>query len=360
MELYVGIYLFLWIICVLASFKVQRSLPLIIIVSLIVILFQGLRWRTGSDWQAYLDCFELSNHYKVEYVEFGYYWLNRFVRYFTNSYTIFLIIESSIIVGCIWKFATEFKSPNIPVVICTFFSTNIFPTRFTLACAIFMLSYRYIKNQQFCRFLLIYFIASSMHQIVTLTLPLYFISAKFYKDVTLFVAYGICCGVGLLTDWMFGNIMNSLNIVFAYLPEFSQDKANFYINLETESRSILTNILSFANGAIFIFLFVKIRTRIKDSGSYNILLNMYVFGLCISRLVLNTIPYLSRINLCCTGGFSIMLLYGIYHYKQYRAVLVSIFALYMYFSYTSQISTYPDLFIPYYSVFSNTERPIVY
>lgn len=344
----------------MASFKVKRKIVFTIISFITIVCFQGLRWRTGSDWQAYLDCFEASKEYKVGYVEFGYYWYNKFIRLFTDSYTVFLLVQSTTIYGCIWKFANDFEAKNISVIMGVFLATNIFPVRFALACAIYLLGYRYIRDRNFFKFLIIYLLAVSIHQIIALTLPLYFIADKDYKSKTLWAVYGSCCFIGLLSEMVFGNLLQAFNLVFAYLPQFSQDKAEFYLNQENEARSIIMNLVSFINGGIFIFLFLKIREKNKSLSGFNVLLNMYVFGLSLSRIFLNTIPYLSRINLCCTGGFPILLLIGIYKFKRLRPVLVLIFAIYEYFSFMGQIEHYPELFLPYYSIFSESQRSIVF
>lgn len=360
MSTYISIYAIIWFLAILTSFKIKKRIYITILTLFIIICFQGCRWRTGSDWQPYFECFEVSNVYKVNYVEFGYYWYNRIVRYFTDSYSIFLLIQSATIYGCILKFSYDFKAKNLPAIMGAFFATTIFPVRFTLACSIFLLGYKYIRDRQFIKFLIVWIVALSFHQIVALTFPLYFIAEKNYKNKIIWTIYISCCLIGLLTELVFGNLVSAFNMVFAYLPQFSQDKAAFYLNQENEARSLISNIISYLNGGIFIFIFLIIRNKFKNINDFNVLLNMYVFGLSISRIFLNTIPYLSRINLCCTGGFSIMLLFGIYKFKKLRPVLIFMFACYEYLAFKGQINNYPDLFLPYFSFVSISSRPIVY
>ena len=362
MEFYIIIYVILAIIAVIGCNKIKNQSILTAISFILIVCLQGLRWRTGTDWLPYENCFELSNKYQVPYVEFGYYIFNKIIRCFTNSYTIFLLIECCIVAICQCVFSKQFLVKNISATLLYFFATCIFPIRFTLATAIFLLSYKYIIERKLLKFLLVYIIASSIHQIIVLTLPLYFLCTRDFRAKTLLIIYLGCCGVGLMTELVFKNITDAVTLVFAYLPTFSQEKALAYLQESGESASFMSNFVSYINGLLFIGLFLYFKKKFKfNSVRYNVLLNIYVLGLSFSRLFLNTIPYLSRINLCTSGGFIIILLLILQKTNSsYRWLLTSILFLYFIVSYTAQINAYQDLYIHYYSIFSYVHRVHVY
>lgn len=76
---------------------------------------------------------------------------------------------------------------------------------------------------------------------------------------------------------------------------------------------------------------------------------------------MNTVPYLARINLSCAGGFVLILLFIIQKTNpNYRWMLTLLLCLYTMISYIGGINAYEDLYLPYYSIFSTTERGVVY
>lgn len=361
MSFYIVIYCLLAIVAIVGGYKIKNPSILSIFTFIMIVCFQGFRWRTGTDWIAYQECFEMSNTAQASYVEFGYYFFNRIIRFFSDSYTVFLLIECTAIAICQWIFAKQFFVKNIPAVLLYFFTGSIFPVRFTLATAIFLLSYKYICERNFVKFFIVYAIGASIHQIIALTLPLYFFGAKEYRAKSLFLIYAVCCGIGLMTDIVFKNLTDALSLVFAYLPTFSQEKALAYMQEVDESNPILAALASYINGGLFICLFLFLRKKFIFDKSYNVLLNIYVLGLSFSRIFLSTIPYLARVNLCCAGGFILMLLLALQKTRpSYRWTFTSIFFLYLLISYIGKINDYPDLYIPYYSIFSSGHRIHVY
>lgn len=361
MDLYILIYAVLTLIAIVGSYRLKNESLWTIISFVIIVSFQGFRWRTGTDWNPYLYFFENADDDQLN-IEIGYYYFNKIIRLFTDSYTVFLLIECTIIAICQISFAKQFSINNKAATLLYFFSTTIFPVRYTLATAIFLLSYKSICNRNLKQFLIFYIIACSIHQIIIVTLPLYFISAKQYNSKTLFIIYIISCALGLLSEFVLKNLTDALSFIYNYLPSFSQNKVSHYMNEYNEPLSLTSTLISYINGAIFIAIFIYFRSRLKvNKIQYNILLNIYVFGLSFSRIVLNTVPYLARINLSCAGGFVLILLFIIQKTNpNYRWMLTLLFCLYTMISYIGGINAYEDLYLPYYSIFSTTERGFVY
>jgi len=66
----------------------------IAIAFLVLLLFLGARWETGTDWGSYIEFFQDLDNYRS--FEPGYVILNEAVRLFTASYTIFLFVNGAL------------------------------------------------------------------------------------------------------------------------------------------------------------------------------------------------------------------------------------------------------------------------
>lgn len=348
------------------SLKDQRIISLIS--SLVILCFQGFRWRTGTDWDPYLDCFLRPDIFKEDY-EFGYYIFNKAIRYFTDSYTVFLFIQCLIIIICFIKFASYFKVKNISLVLLYYFVSTPFPIRYTLAVAVFLLSYKYVVEKQIIKFIIVLFVSISIHQIVVVALPIYFLARKHFSSKSILILYVLSCIIGFMTEFVFNNIFQLANTLFQYMPAFSQYKAEAYLVESDSQRSLFSMISSVLNGFVFICLFLYIRKLYyKEDIKYNILLNLYVIGLCFGRIVIEAIPYLARSIACFSGGFILMIILGIeaIHLRKKRdsILLKSIFLnamfIYLFVIYYGQLVFYYPVFVPYYSIFSSTTRTVIF
>jgi hypothetical protein len=86
-----------------------------------IILLIGLRWETGTDWFPYYKIFytmDTSADYDsvVFGIDYGYILLNRLVHFFTEDYTIFLLVDALLAVGAVYIFierSTKFPCMGI-------------------------------------------------------------------------------------------------------------------------------------------------------------------------------------------------------------------------------------------------------
>lgn len=370
MFLYYFIFTILAIFSFISHGRSQRNQRVFGFLSAIIIVgFQGIRWRTGTDWEPYYDCFRLSDKYQVEYVEWGYYMFNRIIKFFTDSYTVFLLIQCGLIAYCHIKMAEYFNVRNTAFVMLFTFASTPFPIRYTMAVSFFLMAYRYIVERNILKFVICYIMATMCHQIVVFTLPFYFFCQYRYPNKLYFLVYAVCCVVGLMVEFVFSNMLGGIELIFNYLPEFSQNKANAYL-VETEGeRSLFSTIISFLNGAVFIFLFTKLKDKyFKTDNKYLVLLNLYVFGLCFGRVVIGAVPYLARVIACFSGGFVLMLylLIASYRFRNFantrliQYILLILSFVYASFIYNGSLVKFEPVFVPYYSIFSTTKRAVVF
>lgn len=332
--------------------------------AVIIVLFQGFRWRTGTDWEPYYNTFIYAltkNYYDLEP---GFYVLNKVVRFFSSEYTVFLVLNSLLNLYLIKKFAENFGLFNSVAVLLYFFATTMFPIRMTTATCVFLCSYKYIENRNFYKYLFVLLIATSIHASVIVALPFYFIVNREYSGKSLALIYVISCVLGFATSFLFEGFLNLFSLDLFVQSDFASTKINAYMDENQESvRSLFSIILSLANGLVFISLFSYIRNNFfSDSRSFSVLFYLYVFGLSLNRIVVNTIPYMARLSALFTAGFVLMLLLGIRSAKaKYRPLLIVALCIYLFLIFLRPLQgEYNDLYLPYYSIFSDSQRFSVY
>ncbi len=359
MVFYISLYIFLTFLAIFSYSSNRDVCRLMGIIAFIIILcVQGFRWRTGTDWDPYFDAFTKPNT-ATDYAEAGYLLINRIIGYFTNSYTLFLLIQCGFGMFSTYRFARFFKVDNLSMIFLYSFASTIFPIRMTTAIAIYLFSYQYIVKRELIKYLIFAIVAISIHSASIVALPSYFLVNRTYKDKTLILAYLGSCFIGLLSKEVFSGILNVSLLFYNSAGDLAQRKLIAYV-VETEDEGL--SIISYLNALFFILFFLWIRKQyFINSVRYNVILNMYVLGICFNRLVSGAIPYLARTTAFFAAGFIVMLLLWTEKQRPSRRVailvIISLYAATMYFK---QLDKFSDVFIPYYSVFSSTTRTVVY
>ena len=82
----------------------------IVLVSfLLLIMFDGLRWESGTDWDSYHDYFTYCLGHDNEFMEYGYKISNMLIRVLTDNYTIFLILYSLFFYSMLFRFLQRYS-----------------------------------------------------------------------------------------------------------------------------------------------------------------------------------------------------------------------------------------------------------
>lgn len=182
----------------------------ILISSIILILQSGLRnLAVGSDTYAYYKIFsrvEYLSWYDIEKQILLYYSLNigkdpgytvfeKLVQYFTTDYQIFLLIIALIFFLSLGFFIFNNTSTIKDIILSYIMYSTLFYSFFsitghrqTLATAIALLSFKYIKSKNFLIYVILILIASTLHKSALILIPFYFIArwikySWFYKVV---------------------------------------------------------------------------------------------------------------------------------------------------------------------------------
>jgi len=298
--------------------------------------------------------------------ESGYRLINYLVRVFSDNYTIFLFVECGLNLMFICLFLRSMPITNHMAGLLYLFSIAVFPIRYTLASNIILFSYSFILKKKFVPYILLILLAFSIHRMTIIFLPLYFIARKEYSFKTILFIYGTCIVLGILSDFTFGNILRSATALYGNMSEVVQGKMDAYITGDIPHYAKMTPLrycLSLVNSTFFILLFYYFKQRLfTNNAMYNMLFNLYVFGISFNRIVFQLIPDLARLTSLFSGGFIIMIIMILSRYNKSVQLFGTIILVgYIFGSFYSSINgTYRDLFFPYYSVFSNMERVNVY
>lgn len=360
---------FLLALCVVlsATASKKQTFFLTFISFVLVVLFQGLRWERGTDWDPYYYMFYFPADPKW-YYEYGWYQFNHLVYELTGSFTVRLVVESAAILLLYLRFAKYIGLHNTSAIVLSCFASSIFPVRFALASGIVLNSYQYLIDKNIWKYVLLILLASTIHMACLLVLPIYFFPRRSFELRTLLGLYFSSIIFSYASNTVLSYLILFNSILGAGMDSDLQDKVGGYLEegiSDYSVRSVLSIFLSYINAAFFIWLFwfflnkmkrnEKIISTIKGKqmiNKYTVLLNLYVFGLCLNRIVQFSVPYLSRIGILISAGFTWMLLMGIEKlYPKQKCLLYFVWVLYIFIIYYSILNgQYHKLFVPYKSI----------
>ncbi len=348
---------FILFICVVLSNNSDRKIRkhIEIFASTLIICFQGLRWENGTDWPVYMQMF---NDYAIldidYYHEPCWFLLNKLFNNLTGSYTSFLLFQSIFIQYCTIKFSDDMGIENKTIMIMSSLTSCIFPVRANLAMGFIMLSYKPIIDRRLLRFILYVILATTIHWVSFVFLPFYFVIRKRISAVKVMTIYFLFCILGFATSFVTSNIQSTVGVLGPLFSMQMMEKIEGYA--EGGPAEYLQDwtptyyALALLRGAIFLYLYLWIRKKFFDNSNiYNVLLNLYLIGLCIVRTFSQAIPYLARVGNFATLGGSILILMAISKCnKQTRLFWLVVYSLYCFISYYTILhGQFRSLFIPY-------------
>lgn len=280
MEFYYILYwsFFASIIGELLPLKQKKNIMMIWCV--IFIFIGGLRWRIGGDWDQYYDHFlfsKWSNIFSydrygngVEKLEPGFVFVNVLVKTFFKHFFVYNILLCSFIQITYYKFSNYFfpKHPLLCYCFLMILASNIFPVRAGLAIGIAFWCWRYIKERNLKKYLLIVFAAFMIHNQAIVLLPAYFLGYIKLERKWLLILYPIIA----IFAFRFQDYFASLTMMFG---GSIAEKAQRYTEGETEGFSNTVNYAGWILNYIFlnIYLFVRKADNKEDDYFYNTLIN---------------------------------------------------------------------------------------
>ncbi|MDP4207565.1 MAG: EpsG family protein [Bacteroidota bacterium] len=337
--------------------KTQRNYIGLLCIILLII-HDGFRWETGTDWNGYYYTFLNSLSGSKVMMEPGYLLFNYAIRYITNNYTIFLIIHATIIYTLIIRTIFQHSVAPFLSILCLYclMLPYLGMNRQYLAMAICIFSIRYIISRRSTYFIFCILIAMLFHISAVMFFIAYFLTKKIslkYFLILIIIAFVIS----------FSNIINTLKFSNILMAGMVSTKSAFYIGVG--KTTLLGSLLGTFNRLIWpIFVLLHMEKVKNKDAKFYLFLNISLIS-AILYIIFNGTSYQIIIarGLLYFNIFQIFLIpYIIYLFKNGLGRL-SIFAILciFYLSMTIkgirsyQIEGKDDIFIPYKGIFINTE-----
>jgi len=323
---------------------------------LVLILHDGLRWETGTDWQAYLYQFKSVRHPEVESwlkVEPGYFYLVKVFNLFSENYTLFLIIHAIIIYSILFYVMNE-MSPY-PVLSIFFYYVTFIGVlgmnRQLLAIAICLISVKYLAENRIIKFIIIVFIAMIFH----ISSAIFFLLLLFRKNFKL-ETYFIFIIIAIIIRYT-DSIKYFLNAIAPILGDFAKTKLLTYLNDSNKNYSFLSYLFGLMRRIPIFMLFIIYRRKFDNDKYFPILINSYFLTIMLCLMFYGQIQiFIARAGFyfSISECFLIARVFTFVSKRSKYIVFILIF-IYACLNFLNSIKSYPDLFIPYKGIYINSE-----
>ncbi len=368
MTIYILIYSFLALLIFTDKSNINITAKKMIIIFAVIILtiFRGLRWETGTDWEQYYEVFifaDWSNIFSFDRglgnMEPGYVFLNTLIANLGGNYTVFLLITNLYILLSYARFSIKNSNFPIYIFVLIIFSTQFFPVRIGLAVAIIIWGLDSLSKKNNVRIIIYTILASTIHSSAIIFIPIYFICR--YKKTPTILSVGMASFFFVLSKSnMISVLLTQVAFVYSIIGEHNATKFEHYLDY-TDSN--IGGIGADLNSIIFIITLAVFGASLKKMESknkltnYSLLYNMYlVFVLMGIIFSAENLENLKRLQNYFMFSFPILFSSFIIVYKnrypKLSFIFTLIFLIYLLFRfYTLCFSGYPDLHFPYKSIF---------
>lgn len=250
-----------------------------------LVLVSGLRYNLGVDYNSYAWIFSaITKLNEKTHVEIGYELVNKIIGVFTDNYEVLFMVTSIIILGFFYaamlKNSAEFYMSVLLFITLGYFFYSMNSVRHFMALAIYLYAFKYMKKQEFAKYLALILLAATMHKIALIAIPLYFVFTQKFK-----ISYYAIIAIFLIIVAVFNKQILNLIFTFVY-KSYKNSVYNVY------SFSLFNVLLS---GVATFFALSYYKPLLKRHKSNIILINAAVFML-LFYLFCGWIPTPTRIG----------------------------------------------------------------
>lgn len=363
MVLYYSLFLFFFFLSFFDIEKVKTEVKTTVYYFgvCLLILLSGFRWKTGTDWDLYYYYFTMydrfgefnNGQFEILYATYTY-----LIKSFTDSYSVFLMISATIIIG-IKAIMIKKLEPFFMVSLFAYYSLfigDLFAVRQSLAISISLFSFYYIIKQKKLFFLISVIVATLVHNsavVLFLAYPLFYVKIN-NKTTVVIIVLSLFLGVS--------GVMNLLLSKFQFLiegfggadSERIAGKLDAYTT-EVSASKIDSNVAFLISALRRIIILPIILYFRKDvqSAVYDGYINLFTF----SNVIFFTLSQVSIVFVRFTSYFTVIeiliiaMVLRIQKDKRKQFLLFVFFAIYMGFRIFVSLNTYLDLYDPYYWIF---------
>lgn len=263
-----------------------------------IVLLIGLRWNTGTDWMPYLRVFyttDSSSDYDsvVFGIDQGYVLLNRIVFYFSDNYSVFLLIDACIAVGAVYVFIE--KSTRLPNMGVYLFYTCYVVTHFMgsnrrmLAIGFVCMGFLFLSKERriwerWPRWAVPFGIAATVHRTSLAGLAGLAVSRRAWPTWAVIIGLLACLGLGV-AGLPFSGLEWLGSTLAKYTGISAIDKLVFYTSGEVELGAdvnvVLQAALGVAKRSSVLVIFIAYM-RFGNPNQYaQRLYNIYIIGCAV-------------------------------------------------------------------------------
>lgn len=326
-----------------------------------LVVIGGCRWLTGSDWPPYYNYFISFNtwhEFNNGTFEILYALLNFIVKCFSSSYTAFLLVLHGLTVLLKSKIIARYAF--LPGLVLFLFYCqsvgDIFAVRQTLSIAVLFFSLKAIKEKKKFAFVLITTLATMIHNASVIWFLAYAIFWKRLRTSRIYIAFFICFAVGLFSQKIYGTVIPVILSPFSTKIRMV-GKLLVYATGAASSAFSVHTVLSLAKRIIFVPLFLLIRKKERNNEFYCGVLNLWIFGTLVYLLFSNSLNVFQRMTTPFISLEIFLLPYIFKNEKKYaKPIYFLLICLYALSKLVSALNAYPDLYMPYYSIFHYENR----
>lgn len=370
-SLYVILLIYLWIVAVLeSSYELSKWKRILCITNFVILsLFIGLRWETGTDWFPYKELFdtiELSWKFLLDIYHFdlGYVLLNAAVRIISDNYTVFLIINSGITIYFLTKLILKISPrPNLSLfffyptfMVAQFMGSN----RRMMAMVGLLWAFYFLYLNKKKIFYILVSIAFMFHRSSVFGCVALFIPRKSFKIKTILLL--------LLVSFIIGQAELPAKIL-AFLGEilssfishplveklvFYSEEGEEHIAIAASSLFIATLLAILKRSVLLLFYFYTIKKYQIDK------LTQYIFNMYICAFA-GYLMLVGSFFQMLTAYFALIEIILVarmfyYHRSRVKLLLFMILLIYGFIQMGNALNVYPELYMPYISIFSDIQR----
>lgn len=318
-----GAFVIYSIVCFIFS-SVNRKTIFVILISIGLILFSGLRFESGVDYFSYLNLYESAY---IQSSEFLYWMLSIIHQNVFNSFSSYVFLISFLVL-IIKVYVLNRLSDNVYISVYIFICISFIYVdmgfiRSSLALALFMLSFLFLVHGSKRYACLIFIFSIFFHHSVLFMSFSFFICGR--SDVNKRINYiYLLIGIFLLS---FVGLFESVILFIVEilpLPHTFSWKIFYYLNNYSYDGSVL-------NFYIFRFLVVTILLLCHRNVQYNpIVLKNYLIGVCLMVAFGFNIQFYTRIGLF-TAFFEMLLISTLSCYYKGRVRPLFIYCLMIFY-----------------------------
>ena len=370
-SIYLILFLYLWINTILESSSQcsKHKYLYIKFSSLILALFIGFRWETGTDWDSYkllFDTLELNWTFllNVYHFDIGYVLFNALIKLFTDNYTIFLVFNSGITMFFLTKLIIKTSPyPNLSLL---YFYTAFMISQFMgsnrrmMAMVFILWLFYYIHNNQKKKSYLNLGLAFSFHRSSIINLISFFIPQKAFTLKQTFIILCSSFIIGILQIpakiiALTGSILATfLNNPIVEKMVFYSENNDEHLTYSTGSL-ILSTVLAVVKRSILLTFYLYVLQKNRTDKLTQFFYNIYITGFA------GYLFFIGSFFQMLTTYFAfieILLISRIYNYTSGKIKLLfcCIFTLYGIFQILNAINVYPELYLPYLPFWTTHNR----